>query len=102
MFDTKGANNIMSCYGRAMYNHKLHLANNTPKDVATFSSSFTFRFSSKDSPYIGDGFAFVIASYATSIGGIGGHLALVTSTTNGRVTNHLVGIERHNHYLPFS
>ncbi|KAG0559406.1 hypothetical protein KC19_10G102100, partial [Ceratodon purpureus] len=83
----------MSGMGRAMYNQNVHIANGATNDVASFNTSFTFAMTADNVLSAGDGFAFVIAPDASSIGGSGGYLGLVTSSTNNRLSNHIFAVE---------
>jgi hypothetical protein len=93
LLDVKPSNNQMSGMGRVMYNQGIHIANGATNDVASFNTSFTFAITVDNPLYAGDGFAFIIVPDATSIGGAGGYLGLVTSSTNNRQSNHIFAVE---------
>ncbi|XP_037469228.1 L-type lectin-domain containing receptor kinase IX.1-like [Triticum dicoccoides] len=89
--------NIQSSVGRAWYDHKVPLWSNATGEMASFTTTFSFRITpDKDSlPLTGDGMAFFLGSFPSVLppGSAGGGLGLLPTNTNGTGEGRIVAVE---------
>ncbi|XP_044443916.1 L-type lectin-domain containing receptor kinase IX.1-like [Triticum aestivum] len=89
--------NIQSSVGRAWYDHKVPLWSNATGEMASFTTTFSFRITpDKDSmPLTGDGMAFFLGSFPSVLPprSAGGGLGLLPTHTNGTGDGRIVAVE---------
>uniref|UniRef100_A0A8R7VEG0 non-specific serine/threonine protein kinase n=2 Tax=Triticum urartu TaxID=4572 RepID=A0A8R7VEG0_TRIUA len=89
--------NIQSSVGRAWYDHKVPLWSSATGEMASFTTTFSFRITpDKDSlPLTGDGMAFFLGSFPSvrPPRSAGGGLGLLPTDTNGTGDGRIVAVE---------